>query len=64
MQHGLVLTLLILWRILEVAGLHAETSNLSEAGFLSWSFTMLLAFAFLTLFVTIGLFLWRASADV
>ncbi|CAE7033301.1 ttrS [Symbiodinium sp. CCMP2592] len=33
------------------------------AGFLSWSFTMLLAFAFLTLFVTIGLFLWRASAD-
>ncbi|CAE7718406.1 SCUBE3 [Symbiodinium microadriaticum] len=29
------------------------------AGFLSWSFTMLLAFAFLTLFVTIALFLWR-----
>ncbi|CAE7898380.1 ttrS, partial [Symbiodinium necroappetens] len=28
------------------------------AGFLSWSFTMLLAFAFLTLFVTIALFLW------
>ena len=61
-RHAIDLAHRILQRTLEGAGLSAETSNLPKAGFLSWSFTMLLAFAFLTLFVTIALFLWRASA--